>query len=65
MKNSFTLFEILISLIILSIALSSLIKIFTPNENIQTYNELQEIENQYIQNGTVLNSQNIKLHTYQ
>ena len=60
-KKAFTLFEVLVSLIILSVMMISVTKIYTKNDTIQRYYELQNIENNYIETKTVFNTQNIKL----
>ncbi len=59
-KKSFTLFEVLISLIILAVALSIIVKIFTSNNHIETYNNLQNIENNYMESGVVGQSEEIQ-----
>ncbi len=62
MKNkAFTLFEVLVSLIILSVLMFSLMKLFIKDDKIQIYYELQNIENNYIKTGHIDNSKNIKL----
>jgi len=60
-NKAFTLFEVLISLVILSVMMFSVTKLYTEDETIQRYYELQKIENNYIENKTILSSQNIKL----
>jgi len=60
-KKAFTLFEVLVSLIILSVMMISVTKIYTKDDTIQRYYELQNIENNYIETKTVFNTQNIKL----
>ena len=61
MKNkAFTLFEVLVSLVILSVMMISLTKLYKNDDTIKTYYELQNIENNYIENKTILNSENIK-----
>ena len=61
LKNSFTLFELLISIILLSITLSVLIKIeFTSNTNLQNYNTLLQLENKFITTGKINSKNNIK-----
>ena len=57
---SFTLFEILVSLVILSVLMITLTKLYKGDDTIKTYYELQNIENNYIENKTILNSENIK-----
>lgn len=60
-KKGFTLFEVLISLVILGVVLTSVSKIFVKNDDIEIYYELQKIENTYIETKTIQNSENIKL----
>lgn len=60
-KKGFTLFEVLISLVILGVVLTSVSKIFVNNDDIEIYYELQKIENTYIETKTIQNSENIKL----
>jgi len=59
-KKGFTLFEVLISLVILGGVLASVSKIFVKNDDIKTYYELQKIENNYIETKTIENCENIK-----
>jgi prepilin-type N-terminal cleavage/methylation domain-containing protein len=59
-KRSFTLFETLITLIILSIIISGFSQLFTTNISYQTYKDLQIIENEFYLNKTVTNTKNIK-----
>jgi prepilin-type N-terminal cleavage/methylation domain-containing protein len=59
-KKGFTLFEVLISLVILGVVLASVSKLFVKNDDIKTYYELQQIENNYIETKTIQNSENIK-----
>ncbi len=63
-KNSFTLFEILISLILLSIIISGISKLFVNDDYNSKYNELQIIENNYIEHKVINNSENIKFRTF-
>ena len=63
-KNSFTLFEVLISLVILSIVISGISKLFVKNDINQRYYELQIIENNYIENNLIKNNENIKFRTF-
>lgn len=53
LKKSFSLFETIISLIILSIVISGFSKLFTSKISYQTYKDLQDIENQFYLNGKV------------
>ena len=53
----------LISLVILGVVLASVSKLFVKNDDIKTYYELQEIENNYIETKTIKNSENIKFKT--
>jgi prepilin-type N-terminal cleavage/methylation domain-containing protein len=59
-KNSFTLFEVLVSLVILAVVLSSVKKLFIDDNSIPVYYELQELENNFISTKTVFDTQNIK-----
>jgi len=59
-KNSFTLFEVIISLIILSIVISSVVKLYTKNNSVKIYYNLEKMENEYITTKKVTNSDNIK-----
>lgn len=59
--KAFTLFEVLISLVILSVMMLALTKLYTKDDAIDTYYELQRIENNYIENKTIQSSENIKL----
>lgn len=59
--KGFSLFEVLISLVIVGVMLLSLSGIFADDQNLEIYYELQEIENHYVQTQTILPSENIKL----
>lgn len=62
MKNrGFTLFEVLVSLVILSVLMLSLTKIYTQDDTIEVYYELQNIENNYIETNTIISSEKIQL----
>jgi len=63
-KNSFTLFEVVISLVIISVVLISIIKLFNNNSNINIYYKLQSIENNYIQNNTIDQYEDIRFKRY-
>lgn len=63
-KNSFTLFEVLISLVILSVVISGISKLFVSDNANQSYYELQTIENDYIEYNSIKSSENIKLRTF-
>ena len=62
-KKGFTLFEVLISLVILGVVLSGISKLFVKNDDVEIYYELQRIENNYIETKTVQNSENIKFQS--
>lgn len=47
LKKSFTIFEILVSMVVLALVFSIIIKLFTTNDTVETYYQLQEMENQY------------------
>jgi len=61
-SRSFTLFEVLVSLVILSVLILSLTKLYTQDDNIQTYYELQDTENKYIESSILITTKNIKLN---
>jgi len=63
-KNSFTLFEVLISLIILSVVIANISKIYTNKNTTKVYYELQNMENEFISTNHVTNTNNIKIKTY-
>jgi len=63
-KNSFTLFEILISLVILSIVLSGVKKLFVDDNSVATYYELQSLENDFISTNKVEDTLNIKFNNH-
>jgi len=48
-SKAFTLFEVLVSLVILSVMMLILLKYFIKDHSVQKYYELQKIENNYIQ----------------
>ena len=63
-KKSFTLFEVLVSLVVLAVVLTIVLKLFISNDDIDTYYELQSIENQYNESDTIRQSEKIKFQTY-
>ena len=63
-KNSFTLFEVLVSLIVLSIVISSISKLTIDNDTTEIYYELQTLENSFISSGVVNQTENIKIVSY-
>ena len=62
-KKAFTLFEVLISLVILGVVLASVSKLFVKNNDVEIYYELQKIENNYLETKTIQNSENIKFQS--
>ncbi len=62
--KSFSLFETLISLIILSIVISGFSKVLTSNNSYQIYKDLQESENSFYLTGQITNSDEIKFIQY-
>lgn len=60
-KDSFTLFEVVISLIILSVVLISLLRLNHKEDYLKTYSQLQKFENSYIESGIIQNDEKIKL----
>ncbi|MEA2019267.1 MAG: prepilin-type N-terminal cleavage/methylation domain-containing protein [Campylobacterota bacterium] len=63
-KNSFTLFEILISLVIFAIVLSGVQKLFVDDNAISIYYELQELENDFTSTKTIGETSNIKFQQH-
>ena len=61
-KNSFTLFEVLISLVILSVIISGISRLFVSDNRTNRYYELQKIENNYIEKNSIINSEDIKFN---
>jgi prepilin-type N-terminal cleavage/methylation domain-containing protein len=59
-SRGFTLFEVLVSLVILSVMMLTLTKLYKQDDSLKIYYELQNIENNYIENKIILNSENIK-----
>jgi len=62
-KRGFTLLEVLLSLVILGVILASVSRLFVKNDDIETYYELQKIENHYIETKTILDNENIKFQS--
>ena len=62
--KAFTLFETLISLVILSITISGLVNLFSTSNSYQTYKDLQEQENNFYLKGTVTSNDKIKFIQY-
>ena len=63
-KNGFTLFEVLVSLIVLSMVISSISKLNMNNNTTEIYYELQALENNFISSGVVNQTENIKIVSY-
>ena len=62
-KKSFTLFEVLVSLVVLAVVFTIVLKLFVCNDDIDTYYELQSIENQYNESATIKQSEKIKIES--
>jgi Tfp pilus assembly protein PilV len=60
--KSFTLFEVLISLVILSVALIALLKLSSQSDDLEIYSDLQELQNNYYENKTVEQTEQIRFH---
>ncbi len=58
-KNAFTLFEVILSLFILSVTLTSVSKIFVQSDSYEIYNKLVVMENSFTKNKTVENTGDI------
>jgi type II secretory pathway component PulJ len=63
-KKSFTLFEVLLSLIILSIVVSGISRLYIDNDITENYYTLQKMENEFVTTGEVTNTTNIKITNY-
>ncbi|MEA3384344.1 MAG: prepilin-type N-terminal cleavage/methylation domain-containing protein [Campylobacterota bacterium] len=63
-KQSFTLFEVLISLVILGIVVSSISKIYTKNDTTKIYYQLQDMENEFVTTNKVTSTPDIKIKSY-
>ena len=59
--KSFMLFEVVISLFILSIVFIGISKIFVVNNNLDIYKDLQNIQNEFVVFGTVTDTNEIKI----
>jgi Tfp pilus assembly protein PilV len=57
-KNSFTLIETLLSLIILSVIIGGFTKFINNPTKLSTYNELQNAHNSYLKSGTITENEN-------
>jgi len=53
-KNSFTLIETLLSLIIVSIIISGFAKLINPNTNYKKYQELQKAQNEFTKTNKII-----------
>ena len=62
-KSSFTLFEVIVSLVILALVSSCVKKLFVDNNALSIYYELQTLENDFISTQKVHNTQNIHFQT--
>jgi len=62
-KASFTLFEVLVSLIILSITISGISKLFKTSSDIEVYYELIDAQNNFAQFNFINDTKNIKFNT--
>lgn len=59
-KEAFTLFEVLISLVLFAVMLSAIVKIYVNDDTATTYYKLQQIQNDYINNGTIKKDKDIE-----
>lgn len=64
MTQSFTLFEVIISLVLFSIVIPIIVNIYTTNNNIETYYNLQGIENNYAQSKKVIETKTLQFQTH-
>lgn len=58
-KKSFTLFEVILSLFILSITLGVVNRLFVNDHRFEEYKQLLNMENQFIKVNKIDNSENI------
>ena len=62
LKPSFTLFEVLVSLIILSLTISGVTKLFKTSNDVEVYYELIDAQNNFTQFNHVIETKNIKFN---
>lgn len=60
MRKAFTLFEVLVSLVILTILLSTISKLLLENNNLEIYKQLQKDENDFVLDKTISDTEYIK-----
>lgn len=63
-KKAFTLFEVIVSLVVLSVALLMVSKLFVQTNHIEIYTQLQEAQNDYYENGVIYKSDTIKFQSH-
>jgi prepilin-type N-terminal cleavage/methylation domain-containing protein len=62
LKPSFTLFEVLVSLVILSITIGGVTKLFKTSSDIGVYYELIKAQNNFTEFDNISETQNIKFN---
>jgi len=62
MRKAFTLFEVLVSLVILTILLSTISKLLLENNNLEIYKQLQKDENDFVLDKTISDTEYIKFN---
>lgn len=60
-KKGFTLFEVIIALVIFSVVLISLMRLNHQDNHLKIYYKLQNLENKYLETGVVESDDDIKL----
>ncbi len=63
-QRAFSLFEVLVSLVILSVLLVSISKLYIEKDTNSLYYELQKMENEFVTSQTITNTTNIKIQSY-
>lgn len=61
--KGFTLFEVLVSLVILGVTISGISRLFYTNDNASLYYDLQTIENDFISLDKITETSSIKFNT--
>ena len=62
LKPSFTLLEVLVSLIILAITINGVAKLFKTSNDIKVYYELIDAQNNFIEFNNISKTKNIKFN---
>lgn len=60
--KAFSLLELIVSLVIISVSIAFLSGLFIKDEKYKTYNHLQKLENEFYNNKELTNTQKIKFN---